>query len=191
MPEREAHALTICQRGVDLHEQYERVTIRNGKSMLPHATWSKVVRDILEVGDVWAFSTSSLELHNPKAKRVAQSGGARHLTYGKDRTVVVQPRGGGPSRVVERKGYSTTMARSTLQKLLGQKALQTGYNIEDLCIHGIESRRRERVFGESGSGRSKWLSEGVKVEQLHGDYDPCGDTCLAAFVRLMAAQASA
>ena len=50
---------------------------------------------------------------------------------------------------------------------------------------------KERVFGESGSGRSKWLSEGVKVEQLHGDYDPCGDTCLAAFVCLMAAQASA
>ena len=35
--------------------------------------------DILLVGDIWAFSLSSLELNNAETKRVATSNGARRL----------------------------------------------------------------------------------------------------------------
>ena len=55
-----------------------------------------------------------------------------------------------------------------------------------LGLHGIASRRRERIFGETGTGRSKYLSTGIKLEQLGAEYDPRNDTCLRAFVRMLA-----
>ena len=51
-----------------------------------------------------------------------------------------------------------------------------------------ESRRAERLFGEGGPGRTKHASAGCKLETLTGPaYDAHGDTCIKAFVRLMAA----
>ena len=185
--ETEAHALKICRAGVDLHEIYERVTIRNGKSFLPHAAWGKVVRDIIRVKDVWAFCLSALELHNALVKRVAESGGARRVVVGNAGLARKPLRGkAGPSQLVERKGYPTTASISCLQKMLAAKALRTGYGLEGMRLGGIESRRRERVFGATGTGRSKALSTGIKIEKLGADYEPEHDTCLQAFVRLLA-----
>ena len=46
-------------------------------------------------------------------------------------------------------GYSTTMALSTLRKLLGTQYLRRG----DGILTTPESRRKERLFGASGTGR--------------------------------------
>ena len=49
------------------------------------------------------------------------------------------------------------------------------------------ARRAERFFGQ---GRSKTERAGAcKMELLGQDYDPRQDTCLKAFVRLLALQA--
>lgn len=71
---------------------------------------------------------------------------------------------------METAAYSTTMALSTLRKLLARKDFRRG--------GGIEFRRRERLFGASGPGRSKRLSSGVKLEKLGDAYDPRADKCL-------------
>ena len=80
MPKRDARALDNARRAIDMHEIFERITIRKHKSFLPHGAIYKMTRDILEVGDVWATDLSALELNNAEVKRVAKSGGSRHLT---------------------------------------------------------------------------------------------------------------
>ena len=70
MAEREARALDNCRRAIDLHEIYERSSIRGHGSFMPHGTIFKVTRDILKVGDIWAYCTSALELQNAETKRV-------------------------------------------------------------------------------------------------------------------------
>ena len=75
--------------------------------------------------------------------------------------------------------------------MLAGRALRTGYGIENLSVRGIESRRKERVFGATGSGRTKGLSTGIKIEKLGAEYDPREDTVLRALVRMLAETAAA
>ena len=46
-----------------MHEIFERVTIRNHKSFLPHGAIYKTTRDILSVADVWAFDTYTCRVY--------------------------------------------------------------------------------------------------------------------------------
>ena len=78
------------------------------------------------------------------------------------------------------------MAISTLNKLLGQKYLRQG----DGIIATPASRRTERLFGKFGSGRTKPKSLG-KLENLGSDYQPREDSCIKAFVCLLAEDALA
>ena len=92
----------------------------------------------------------------------------------------------GPEQLVKTTGYSTTMALSTLRKLLGTQYLRRG----DGILTTTDSRHKERLFGAGGTGRLTLGSRGVKLEKLRGDgYDPREDTCIAAFIRLMEAAA--
>ena len=119
-----------------MHEIYERVTIRNGKSFLPHAAWGKAVRDIRSVKDVWAYCLSALELHNAKVKRVAESGGARRIVQGAASLARKPLRGkAGPAQLVATKATATTASHSILQKMLAGKALRTGFGIEDMLAN--------------------------------------------------------
>ena len=54
MEVREQRALENCRAAIDMHEIYERISINNHGSYLPHGATFKVSRDILLVGDVWA-----------------------------------------------------------------------------------------------------------------------------------------
>ena len=80
---REQRALDNMQKAIDMKEIFERVSICNSKSFLPHAATHKVTRDILLVGDVWATDLSPLELQNAETKRVAESSGSRRLELSK------------------------------------------------------------------------------------------------------------
>ena len=80
MAAREERALDNMRRAIDMQEAFERVSIRAHGSYLPHAAVFKVTRDILEVGDVHAFRTSRIELHNSHTKRTTLRGGARRLS---------------------------------------------------------------------------------------------------------------
>ena len=98
-------------------------------------------------------------------------------------TLVGMPGGKfGPNRLTTRKEYSTTMALSTLKNLLVTQKLRRG----DGPFVYPQSRRNERLFGEHG--RSKRQSSHIKLEKLllQEAYDPRKDSCLKAFVRLMA-----
>ena len=91
-----------------------------------------------------------------------------------------------PEKIVQTKGYGTTMAMSTLAKMLGRKALEVGEAV--LQGLGIEpTKRAERVFGATGPGRSKLMHAGQKHSLIasQAEYDPRKDTCLEAFVRLI------
>ena len=148
---REERALDNARRAIDLHEITERVTIRNHKSFLFHGAIHKTSRDILEVGDVWRFNLSPLEPQNAETKRVAETGGSRRLTMtasGSARAPLKSKEG--PARLVLTKGYSTTMALSTLNKLLAAQVLRSGDGVFSIP----ESRRKERLFGASGAGRT-------------------------------------
>ena len=74
------------------------------------------------------------------------------------------------------------MALGTLRTLLAAQKLRRG----DGTVVMAASRRNERIFGADGRGRSKVLSSGVKIEKLAADYEPRADTCVKAFVRLIA-----
>lgn len=189
VPERELHALRCCRAAIDMYEMFERVSIRNHQSFLPHGAVYKVPRDILRVGDVHAVNLSPLELHNAETKRTAQAAASRRLTMASSGETRRPMRGSqeGPERLVPTKGYSTSMALSTLKKLLAQRYLRRG----DGIIATPESRRKERLFGEHGMGRSSRLCTNVKLEKLRGNkYEPREDTCVAAFVRLLAVASS-
>ena len=77
------------------------------------------------------------------------------------------------------------MALSTLNHMLMQQQLRRG----DGLFAIPDSRRTERLMC---TGRTKHASTGIKLEKLNCDdsYDPRLDTCVKAFVRLLAANAA-
>lgn len=189
--EKDERALSNCQAAIDMHEAYERLSIRNHKSFMPHAAIYKATQDILQVGDLWAFSLSALELQNAETKRTACSSASRRLTLtstGEKR----QPLGSGkagPASLITTKGYSTTMAISTLKNLLSSQILRRGSGLYATPA----TRRKERLFGVGGTGRSSLPASGVKQEQralIASGYDPQKDTCIKAFVRLLSEHAT-
>ena len=97
----------------------------------------------------------------------------------------------GPLNLVATKGYSSTMAVSTLRKLLAASKLQRGQGLYQLPA----SRERERLFGATARGRLKAFG-GVGREKAlahlgdEGWIPPEDDTCVAAFVRLLADRAA-
>ena len=155
--ERVARALDNCRLAIDMHEIFERVSIANHGSYLPHAAIYKVSRDILLVGDVWAFGTSPLELQNAETKRVASDVGARNLTFLKSTE------------------NATTMALSTFSHMLAAQSLRSGESVHELP----DSRRKERIFGAEGSGRL--THHKPKLEHAK----PSEMSCLEAFAELV------
>ena len=90
--------------------------------------------------------------------------------------------------LIKSKGYPTTVAVSTIKNLLVSQYLRRG----DGIIATPNSRRKERLFGISGSGRTTSISAGIKLERLMIDhYDAVQDTCVKAFVRVIAMAAAA
>ena len=175
---------------IDMQEAFERVSICNHKSFLPHGAVFKMTKDILRVGDIWRMDTEPLELQNAETKRMAEKIGARRLELSKSGQTLVGPRGAhvqGPPKLVTTIGYSTTMAISTMRNLIASQKLRRG----DGPVTIPQSRRNERVFGVTGSGRSKALRSSVKLENLGKEYNPRYDSCLKAFVRMCAARAMA
>ena len=119
-----------------------------------HATIYKVTKDILKVGDSWAVGLSSLELLNAETKRAALASGSRNLILraeGEARKPLTCKEG--PAQLVKTKGYSTTMAISTLRSLLVQQHLRRGDGLAKIP----NSRRKERLFQH---GRTKHESAG-------------------------------
>lgn len=159
---KEKAALRNCRLAIDMQEIFERVSIRAHKSFLPHAAVFKVSMDILSVGDVKHFNTSALELMNANTKRTANSNGSRRLTLctsGYKRASMKSTIG--PGRLSSTKGYSTTMVLSTLKHLMVSNVLRRGCGL----YATPESRRNERLFGESGKGRITLPSSGMKLEE--------------------------
>jgi len=187
---KEAAALRNCALAIDMHDMYERISVRYHKSFLVHAAIFKVSSNILDVGDVKAFSTSALELQNADTKRTASSSGSRRLTTSTSGVLRAhQKTTVGPARLTVTKGYSTSMVLSTLKHLMVTNVLRRGSGL----YATPESRRKERLFGVSGKGRISLPSSGVKLEArvqaVNAEYLPSDDTCLSAFVRLLAARA--
>ena len=146
------------------------------------APCAQVTRDILKVGDVYSTDLSPLELQNAETKRVAESGGSRRLEFTKAGQTVIGLKAGkqGPMQLTTRKQYSTTLALSTLNNLLVTQKLRAGEG----PIKYPQSRRAERLFG--AEGRTRRRSTHIKLEKLESAYVPSEDTCVKAFVRLMA-----
>lgn len=179
---RESRALANCRSAIDMHEMFERVSIHNHSSFLPHGAVFKVTRDILAIGDVHAHDLSALELQNAESKRVFEAGGSRRMQFSAQGTTHKRD-GQGGHKLVMTKGYGATAATTTLFKLLATKKLRQG----DGSFSTPASRRGERLFGENAVGRSK-LVKFEFDERDAGKYDPEQDTCLDAFVRLLEAR---
>ena len=160
MEVKQARALSNCRAAIDMHEIFERISAKNQGSFLPHGAIFKLTRDILQVGDVWAYGTSPLELQNAETKRVAADVGAHNITF------------------YSESENRTTMAVSTFTHLLSAQHLRAGEG--DIALP--DSRRTERVFGSDGSGRM--TSHKPKLEH-HG---APATSCVEAFVMHMEAQ---
>ena len=183
--QRVERALSNCQLAIDMNEIFERVTIRSHGSFLPHAAIFKVSKDILTVGDVWATDLSPLEMQNADTKRTATSIASRRMKLSAGGFAAHPLRGKheGPAQLVETKGYSTTMAISTLKGLLSTNYLRKG----DGIIAIPDCRRVERLFGKSG--RMSLGSSGFKIA-MSDEYNYRNDTCIKAFIRILAQKAS-
>ena len=146
-------------------------------------------RDIIRVGDSWAVDLSPLEMQQAETKRIASSSGSRRLELSTEGHMLVPMRDGkfGPEKLVPTKGNCTTMALSTLKHLLLTQKLRRGDGPDAVVMP--DARRNERLFGSHG--RTSYRSAGVKLEHLGSDYQPRDDTCIKAFVRLVAAAAAA
>ena len=190
IPIREARAFENMNTAIDMMEMFERISIRNHKSFLVHGAIFKVTRDILHVGDIWSFSLSALELQNAETKRVASSSAAKNLTLrqGGDARIRPLPPGvQGPAQRVHTKGFPTTMAISLIKNLLVTQKLRSGDGLSTIATMPA-SRRTHRLMDD---GRTKQRRTAVKLENLTGPgYTPRTDSCLKAFVRLLAARAS-
>ena len=188
LPLREERALSNMQLAVDMFEIYERVTIRNSKSFMPHAAVFKMTQDILIVGDIWAVDLSPLELLNAVLKRVAEESGSRHIEYCNVEEQRKPLRSGaeGPARLVSTSRMSNTMAVSTMNHILMQNTLRRG----DGEFRVPDSRRTERLLQ---TGRTKHLSAGLKQEKVGVEeiYNPRKDSCVKAFARLLRSEAAA
>ena len=187
-----ARAYENCRTAIDMHEICERLSIRNHKSFLFHGAIFKVTRDILKVANTWAFGTSSLELANADTKRVASQAASRRPTFCdyKQTRVPLAP----------------ILVWADAAHRHGQEGHDDGHLHPQLPPYsrrtsarrwaGVHPRREcrpaERLFGQGSAGRMSLASAGVKLETLAGPgYDACGDTCIKAFVRRMAAAATA
>ena len=128
LPVREERAYDNMCAAIDKIEIYERVSIRNHKSFLPHGAAFKVTKDILEVGDVYAIDLSPLELQNAGTKQAADKIGARRLEYGSGTEKLRKGpmNAEGPSNLTTKSKYSTTLAKSTLRTLIGRQQLRRG-----------------------------------------------------------------
>ena len=96
----------------------------------------------------------------------------------------------GPSNLVNRAAYNTTMAISTLTKLEAKRILRRGDGILTMPA----CRRRERLFGQTGAtGRTSRPSLGVKLEKIYAinEIEVEDDTALEAFIRMIAGHAHA
>jgi hypothetical protein len=188
---KEARALDNCCSAIDMQEIFERVSIQKQGSFLHHGAVFKVTRDILEVGDIWAYDLSALELQNAESKRVYERGGARcmaittsgttHKATGGDRK---HKSTGGETRLIVTKGYGSTAATSCLKKMLGTAQLRAG----DGLYSTPASRKSERLFGEKATGRTKHVKTEYDDSEQPG-YSPASDRVFDAFLRLMAARA--
>ena len=98
-----------------------------------------MTRDILWDWDIWAVDLSALELNNAEAKRVAENSGSRRLqmTYSGQARQPLRSGAQGPSRLVQTKGYTTTMAISVMRHLLMQNVLLRGDG-----LHQVPDSRR-------------------------------------------------
>ena len=115
------------------------------------------------------FGTSSLELQNADTKRVARLSGSKRLELshsGHATRVGLNPGFECPLRLTTTKGHGTTMALSTLNFLLVRGYLR---RVDGLVATPM-SRRKERLFGVSGMGRTKLISAGLKSRVLAMDY---------------------
>ena len=179
---KEARALDNCCSAIDMQEIFERVSIQKQGSFLHHGAVFKVTRDILEVGDIWAYDLSALELQNAESKRVYERGGARCMAVTTSGTT--HKTKDGESRLINTKGYGSTAATSCLTKMLGTSQLRAG----DGMYSTPASRNSERLFGAKATGRTKH----AKVEYDSREqpcYLPEEDSVFDAFIRLMAARA--
>ena len=177
---REERAFENMCTAIDMQEIVERSSINNHKSFMLHGAIFKVTKDILRVGDAWAVGLSSLELLNAETKRAALSSGSRNLTLrdaGEARKPLTSKQG--PAQLVTTKGYSTTMAISTLRSLLIQQYLRRGDGLASIP----NSRRKERLFQH---GRTKLESAGTSAADRAATYDPRSDSCVKAFVQMLA-----
>ena len=154
----------------------------------------QATRDIIRVGDPWAADLTPLEAQNAETKRVATSSGARRIEISTAGQQLIPLKSGelGPCRLVPStgvptKGCNTTMALSTLKHLLISQKLRRGEGPDG--VNMPESRRAERLFGQYGRTSSR--SSGVKLEHVGDDYSAEEDTCIKAFVPLIAAAAAA
>jgi hypothetical protein len=184
--EREARALDNMRHAIDMAEMLESVSACRHNSFMPHGAIFKTTVDILSVGDVWAFDLSPLEMHNAEAKRTGVASGSRRTTMSTSSQAQEKPSRNsgkeGPAQLVQTKGCPTMQSLSILSNLLVSKVLRQGDGM-------VDSRRKERLFGATGSGRTSLPRAGAKLDRFGEDYDPLQDSCLAAFVRLMAEEA--
>ena len=79
------------------------------------------------------------------------------------------------------------MSISILKHLMSAQKLRRGDGPAGILMP--DSRRSERLFGHQG--RTSYRASGVKLEHLQDDYNPTEDTCIKAFVRLIALAAVA
>ena len=153
---------------------------------LSHGAVFKVTRDILEVGDVWAHDLSALELQNAESKRVFETGGSRHLQMTEQGTTHKKAAGDSEHRIIATKGYGATAATSVLTKMIALQTLRGG----DGMYSTPASRRAERLFGDKMTGWSKLIKFEFAAANPWGGfvYDPTKDSCVEAFVRMLAAR---
>ena len=181
LAEREARAFDNMCKAVDQFEIFERVTIANHKSFLPHAAVYKQTTDILTIGDVWSADLTPLEMQNASTKATATDCAPRRHAISSSGQSRARSGGSQAGNVIATKGYSTSQAVKTLATLVATQKLQLGDGVDGVLL--APTRRHERLMGQ---GRTTYKRVGVKLEKVGADYDPRSDTCLKAFVRLMA-----
>ena len=150
---------------LQLHEICEHLSIRNHKSFLFHGAIYKVTRDIHTVANPGTFGT-----YHPSSFRMQTQSALLSCPHRKGLSFRTQGSSGWVFTRGTKARYASQERRAMAPRWLSQHLTFCYSEAEGVPGNGLVatpmSRRKERLFGVSGTGRTKNISAGLKAEVL-------------------------
>lgn len=189
---KEEHALNWFNDWADWVEAIERVSDHSFKSWVPHRILNKGTRMIKEHGDLWARSTSALEMNQSEMGRTLDKVASRRKRIDQGAEVTLRPvkvKKQSEDETVEEPHFAVDVSKMKVTSAMAQSAARhfiAAQAYREDQENAIEMREAVRlVLGEEG--RSTKRRGLAKIEKVITGVDKDADTT-TTFLSLMRAE---